>query len=48
MNKCMICGDEVEVDECGICKDCNHKLDQQEETGRCGWCGHPLLECICE
>jgi len=45
--ECTICRIETEVDRFGICKWCNAKLEEQKETGRCGWCGFPVLECIC-
>jgi len=46
--KCCICHDEDDLDEIGVCKDCDHRLKKQEETGRCGWCGHLVDECVCE
>jgi len=49
IGRCVECKlDGVEVDEISYCKECVRKLEWQRETGRCGWCGRPVLECVCD
>ena len=45
---CCICGEELSNIEEVCCEDCAHRLDKQRETGRCGWCGQPVEECVCD
>ena len=39
---------EIELSDAGLCEDCERKLEQEKETGRCAWCGRPFLECECD
>lgn len=49
IGQCCECKCEnVEIDEYGYCPVCNRRLDWQLETGRCGWCHRPVLECTCD
>jgi hypothetical protein len=36
------------LDSIQYCEECTRRLEKQEETGRCGWCGRPVLECVCD
>ena len=47
---CAICKikEPLPLDDVGICEECNRKLDKQLETGRCGWCGRLVMECVCD
>lgn len=52
MPECIICHDIVDASDliphAEVCKACDAKLTKQNEMGRCGWCGMPVLECICD
>lgn len=45
MMNCLICNQEGSK---SICDECEHKLEKQEETGRCQWCGRLVNDCVCD